>query len=100
MKFAFATLSVACLAGFGVALAAPAAPSEAAAAEAKALIQSGCVSCHEEAVIVGLRRSEAQWDEVLNRMVGMGAAVSPADMAKIRAYLVANYSETPAAPAK
>jgi cytochrome c5 len=100
MKLAFAVFAISCLAGIGAAFAAPAAPSDAAAADAKALMETSCTMCHDIGTITSARHSEAEWDETLDRMVSNGAAISSADKAKLEAYLSATYSDKPVSPAK
>jgi cytochrome c5 len=112
MKLVCCAVALALFAGTGVAaFAAPAeptapsatAPSAATAApsapqsEAGAILQTSCSICHEVSVITDAKKSEADWEATLNRMVAQGASITPAEFATLKTYLVANYSEQPAA---
>jgi mono/diheme cytochrome c family protein len=99
MKVALAAFSLGLFMAAGTAFAAT--PDAAGGAEdAKALLQASCTGCHELSVVTEARHSEADWDATLNRMVGNGAVLTPEDIAKLKAYLSANYADQQPAPPK
>lgn len=58
---------------------APAAAPQAADRAAPALIAERCTVCHDLAQVTSARKSAADWTETLDRMVGYGATLSPAE---------------------
>ena len=58
-----------------------------AGASGRAAMLRYCSSCHDPAMVTSARRSTAEWDAVLTRMIGQGASIPDADLERIRAYL-------------
>lgn len=100
MKVALAAFSLGLAMAAGAAFAAPPAAASGGDEDAKALLQASCAGCHELSVVTEARHSEADWDATLNRMVGNGAVLTPEDIAKLKAYLSANYADQQPAPPK
>ncbi|HWA22027.1 MAG TPA: hypothetical protein VG735_06490 [Caulobacterales bacterium] len=95
MKVALAAFALGMVMAAGAAFAATPAAASGGAEEAQALLQASCTGCHELSVVTEARHSEADWDATLTRMVGNGAVLTPEDIAKLKAYLAANYSDAP-----
>jgi cytochrome c5 len=57
----------------------------------KALVVSACTTCHQAEVVVAKRRTAAEWDEVIGKMVDRGATLSDAEQDQIYDYLVKNF---------
>jgi cytochrome c5 len=101
MKLAYCAVALGMFAGMGAAMAAPASSATASApsasSEGMTILQNSCSVCHETAVVTGSRKSAADWDATLDRMISQGATLSPTDLASLKAFLVANYSDKPVA---
>src|SRR5262249_39335311 len=59
--------------------------------QAKEALQKICGSCHALDKVTSSRRSRAQWDETLDKMVSLGAKGTEEEFAAIFAYLVRRY---------
>lgn len=59
--------------------------------EGKALVEDRCASCHGLGLVVGQKRSKAEWEATIDLMMDRGAQVSDADYAAISAYLSAHF---------
>ncbi|HUO23093.1 MAG TPA: cytochrome c [Caulobacteraceae bacterium] len=57
----------------------------------KKVLLDACSSCHDSAVVAGQKHTADEWNDVVNRMVGMGATVSDDQAKTITAYLTANF---------
>lgn len=51
-----------------------------------------CAKCHAVGLVIAKPHDDGEWRDLLARMVGFGAQVSPAEVDTIRAYLVANFA--------
>ena len=51
-----------------------------------------CSQCHELARSISLRQDRAGWETTVNKMVGMGATASDAELKSITDYLAAHYA--------
>lgn len=98
MKVALTAFSLGMAMAAGAAFAAT--PAAGSAEDAQAILQASCTGCHELSVVTEARHSEADWDATLTRMVGNGAVLTPEDIAKLKAYLSANYGDQKPAPPK
>lgn len=59
--------------------------------QGKELVQGACALCHGLDRVTGAKRTNHQWDEIVDRMVFFGAPLS-ADQAKtVHAYLASSY---------
>jgi len=74
--------------------AAQSAPPPAASAEndaAASLYQQTCGECHDSVRIVSKRRTKAEWQDVINKMIEEGATGSGKDFENIFGYLLRHY---------
>jgi mono/diheme cytochrome c family protein len=78
--------------GPGVALQGPPPPQVTLAdGQGKELVQGACALCHGLDRVTGAKRTDHQWDAIVERMVFFGAPLS-ADQAKtVHAYLTSSY---------
>lgn len=53
----------------------------------KELIEQRCNLCHSLARAVGTRRTSGEWDAIVNRMLSVGAPISPTEARTISTYL-------------
>jgi competence protein ComEA len=58
----------------------------------KAETEKVCSQCHELARSVSLRQDRAGWETTVNKMVGLGAVVSDAELKSIEDFLTAHYA--------
>jgi mono/diheme cytochrome c family protein len=67
----------------------------------KQVLLDSCSSCHDASLVAGQKRSPSDWDDVVSRMVGMGASVNDDQYKAITTYLNTNFGTgaPPAAPA-
>jgi competence ComEA-like helix-hairpin-helix protein len=70
-------------------------PSAASPADAQgaALLVTMCNDCHDSARIVEKRRTKADWQNVLTKMIENGAAGDPKDFEALFAYLCRTHGE-------
>jgi len=76
--------------------AAQSAPPPAASAEndaAASLYQQTCGECHDSVRIVSKRRTKAEWQDVINKMIEEGATGSGKDFENIFGYLLRHYGK-------
>ena len=66
----------------------------------KQLVSGVCTLCHGVDTTVAARRSSAQWQAIVARMVYLGTPLTPEEQKKVTDYLVANYSQTNPTAAK
>lgn len=57
----------------------------------RALVESKCTGCHLASIYATQPRSEAQWADVIERMIAHGAQISDAEYPRILAYLARHY---------
>jgi hypothetical protein len=57
-----------------------------------------CTSCHDASTLFQTRSPEA-WQDMIGKMMNIGAELSADEQAAVYAYLVKNFSAPPAAPA-
>ncbi|UVO53120.1 hypothetical protein [Sphingomonas sp. SUN039] len=78
-----------------VALAAPAPVKRVAArfppGPAMAKVSTACGGCHAPDIVLNARKSRAQWEVSLDRMIDRGAKVSDAEYDGVVDYLVKNF---------
>ena len=85
------------LASVGLASRQPAAPLLSAQAEtregpqAKELLQKVCGTCHALDRVTASRRSRAQWEEVTDKMITLGAKGTDEEFTTVLGYLVSHY---------
>jgi competence protein ComEA len=58
----------------------------------KAETEKVCSQCHELARSISLRQDRAGWEATVNKMVGLGATASDAELKSITDYLTAHYA--------
>jgi cytochrome c5 len=68
--------------------------------QAKSLVEGGCALCHGLDRVVATKRSKAEWQTIVNRMVYFGSPISGDQVTGIVDYLAANYSPAQTASAK
>jgi cytochrome c oxidase cbb3-type subunit 3 len=90
MLLRIAGAAAACLAA-AVCSAQPSVPAGSAAT-----FQKVCGVCHTTQSVVGTRRTRAQWQETIDKMVGLGAKATDEEFATIVSYLSAEYGPEPA----
>jgi competence protein ComEA len=80
-----------------IAAAAPVRQTDAAAAGAPdpavPLYERTCGECHDSIRIVSKRRTKAEWQDVINKMIEEGATASGKEFETIFAYLLRNYGK-------
>lgn len=59
--------------------------------DGKAAVEARCASCHGLGLVVGQKRTRAEWEATIDMMVDRGAQVSDADYAAISAYLATHF---------
>jgi hypothetical protein len=52
-----------------------------------------CTSCHDEGPVIGVRRTKADWERIIDDMVGRGANGTDEDLDSIAAYLEKNFGK-------
>jgi glucose dehydrogenase len=60
-------------------------------APGKQQVQTVCAGCHELGTAIGLRRTRAQWKDVIDSMISRGASASDQDWAAVLNYLATNF---------
>jgi mono/diheme cytochrome c family protein len=90
--------------GFGVAVACVAAATacsaqESSEAKSAETFQKICGTCHTPQSVLNIRRTRAQWQETIDKMVGLGAKATDAEFGSILNYLSATFGpDSTAAP--
>lgn len=64
-----------------------------AADPAVGLYEQTCGECHDSVRIVSKRRTKAEWQDVINKMIEEGATASGKEFETIFAYLLRNYGK-------
>jgi cytochrome c5 len=62
-----------------------------AADPGKALLETACSNCHDLDLVSNRTGTQAEWQEVVERMNGRGAGVADKDIPVLVAYLVKTY---------
>ena len=57
----------------------------------RALVAEACLSCHSDEMLRQQRLTPAQWEKVVKKMAGWGAAIEADDLPVVCAYLAASY---------
>jgi hypothetical protein len=57
----------------------------------RSLVDAKCTGCHLASIYATQPRSEAQWAEVIERMIAHGAQITDAEYPRILAYLARHY---------
>lgn len=74
-------------------------------ADARKIVENGCLSCHQEDMLQQQRLTKAQWEKTVTKMAGWGANIEEAEKPAVVAYLAEQYGpdagpfEAPSAPA-
>src|SRR5450631_3220366 len=84
MKYAIAAAAFLSLAHLSQAQDLPNAPG-------KQQVQTVCAGCHELSTAIELRRTRAQWKDVIDSMINRGASGSDQDWTAILNYLATNF---------
>jgi hypothetical protein len=71
--------------------AAPASSSNTGGMDGKALVAEKCSECHSADVVMNKKLTEAQWSDLVLRMVGHGLKVSDSEKSAIISYLAETY---------
>ena len=74
---------------------APAAAAAPAASDAKdaELVERMCSGCHEYGTVSSQNRTDKEWAQTLDQMIGYGAQMTPEDQKRIQAFLTAHYGK-------
>lgn len=59
----------------------------------RSALETTCLGCHPADRIVAQHRTEAQWQEIMTKMMEQGAMASEEDLQSIYDYLVRHYGE-------
>jgi hypothetical protein len=59
----------------------------------KEAFMKSCTGCHDEAPVISVRRTKADWDRVIEDMVGRGANGTDEELDAIAAYLTKNFGK-------
>jgi hypothetical protein len=57
----------------------------------KPVVEAGCLRCHSAEIIMQQRLTESQWRANVDKMIGWGSTVSPAQKPVLVAYLAKNF---------
>lgn len=57
------------------------------------VVRRECAKCHPMGVVTKEKRTAGQWRSVLNRMIGLGAKVSPEERGPVLSYLISRYGK-------
>lgn len=60
-------------------------------ADAKKIVESGCLSCHQEDMLQQQRLTKAQWEKTVTKMAGWGANIEEAEKPAVASYLAEHY---------
>ena len=71
--------------------ASPAATQAPAAVDGGALLKERCTVCHDLGRVESQKKTEAEWKATVERMVGKGAKLNPAEQEAVIKYLAATY---------
>jgi cytochrome c5 len=58
----------------------------------KQILSHACVRCHKLSLVMAARKSKAEWEAAVARMVSLGAALSSAEQQTLTQYLAQNLS--------
>jgi len=67
---------------------------------AKSLVEGGCALCHGLDRVVAAKRTKAEWQTIVNRMVFFGSPISGDQVTGVVDYLTTNYGAPQTASAK
>jgi mono/diheme cytochrome c family protein len=67
---------------------------------AKPLVEGGCALCHGLDRVAATKRSKAEWQTIVSRMVYFGSPISGDQVSSVVDYLAANYGAPQTAAAK
>jgi mono/diheme cytochrome c family protein len=84
----------------GLSFAGPAAAQDLPPGEGRDVVQAACTSCHGVDVIVMRHRGADEWNDVVARMIGNGAALTDDEYTTVVHYLATTLGPEKAAPAK
>ena len=68
--------------------------------QAKSLVEGGCALCHGLDRVVAAKRSKAEWQTIVGRMVYFGSPIAGDQVGSVVDYLAANYGASQTASAK
>jgi hypothetical protein len=60
----------------------------------KSQVESACYACHSADLLAQQRLTDKQWTKAVDKMIGWGAVVAPADKDVIVQYLAKHYGPT------
>ena len=66
--------------------------------DARAVLQKVCGTCHGVDRVTATRRNRAQWEEVTNKMISMGAKGTEEEIATVIRYLAENFNREAVEP--
>ena len=87
MKEILRLLTIAILCGAPMALAADALPP----GSARKTVERVCGTCHDLSVVTDKKLDRAQWQDIVNEMIGFGAKLSKSQAADVVNYLARNF---------
>jgi hypothetical protein len=64
-------------------------------APAKAVVVRACTTCHQAAQVVVRRHTQAEWDELVGKMIDRGARLTDDEQDQVIAYLAKYFGPTP-----
>jgi mono/diheme cytochrome c family protein len=59
--------------------------------QGKELVEGGCAMCHGLDRVVAAKRSAGEWQKIVDKMIFLGAPLSPEQSKTLTAYLTTNY---------
>jgi mono/diheme cytochrome c family protein len=91
VAFVFLLAATAVLAGCKSSAVNPAPTTVSGTQDGAALLQERCSVCHSTDRVTQAKKTKAEWDTTVTRMVGKGAQLSDAEKQILVDYLAANY---------
>lgn len=65
--------------------------NQVSSSDGKALVESRCTVCHGMDRISSATKTESEWTQTVDRMIGHGAVLNDSEKAAVIAYLAATY---------
>jgi mono/diheme cytochrome c family protein len=65
----------------------PPAQQQLPASEGRAILQRSCTQCHDLQTAIGKSASQQEWTDIIVRMVGAGASITPTEQQTLVQYL-------------
>jgi len=63
--------------------------------EGKAILESSCTGCHDTQKATSLKLSRAGWQDIISKMMGLGAPLDDKQIPPLADYLAKNFGATP-----